>query len=285
MKTDMSHHTDTQGTNYTVQHIMNELFGVDSDTMSKRQQTGATVDGLETGAVDTIVTGIVTAFSASQRMIAQAAAWGANVLIVHEGLFYSHHDQHELLHADPVYRQKLALIQQTDMHIIRVHDVIHREQPDGIMEGLLERLQWRSLVVEETATWAIVELDQAQALNDLAVSLKQQLKARYIRLSGKAEQRCQRIGLLVGYRGGATLGLPLLGRDDVDVLIAGEGPEWELPEYVRDAVEQGRMKALMMVGHAESEQPGMEWLAERLRKRYEGIAVHDVANEPVFWIV
>jgi putative NIF3 family GTP cyclohydrolase 1 type 2 len=280
MDTSRTRHTST--TTCTVQQIMDNLFHTDEHTRNEHRQTGQTVDRLEIGSPHTIVTGIVTAFSASQRVIQQAAARGANLLVVHEGIFYSHRDQRELLQADPVYRQKLALIEQTRMHIIRLHDAIHLEQPDGIMEGLLRQLGWREQVVEETAIWSIVELEQPLQLDALAQWLKQRLAASYMRWSGMAEQDCQRIAVLVGYRGGATHGIPLLGRDDVDVLIAGEGPEWELPEYVRDALEQGRSKGLIMLGHAESEQPGMEWLAARLATQYEGLSVSYLANEPVF---
>ncbi len=285
MQMEPSRSSHTLTTSYTVQQVMEYLFHADQHTMSERQSTGATVDGLETGVADTIVKGIVTAFSASQRVIQQAAAQGANVLVVHEGIFYSHHDQRERLHDDPVYQAKRTLIEQTGMHIIRLHDAIHLERPDGIMEGLLGQLGWRQQVVEETAVWSIVELEQPLQLQQLAQWLKQQLAVSYIRLSGESEQTCQRIAVLVGYRGGAMHGLPLLGRDDIDVLIAGEGPEWELPEYVRDAIEQGRSKGLIMLGHAESEQPGMQWLATRLAAQYEGLPVAYIPNEPVFRVI
>ncbi len=277
--------TNSSDRTYTVEQILYDLFDVDAATLIERRHQGTTVDGLETGHVDMIVTGMVTSFSASQRVIQHAAQLGANVIIAHEGLFYSHQDQRDQLLDDPVYKQKLQLIEQTNMHIIRLHDAIHREERDEVMEGLLRRLEWCNQVVEETSTHTIVELPQAIQLDHLAAEIKQQLSATYIRLSGQVEQQCQRIGVLVGYRGSAALGLPLLSREDVDVLIVGEGPEWELPEYVRDAVEQGRAKALIMIGHAESELPGMQWLAERLASRYNSINVSYVANEPVFRLV
>ena len=56
--------------------------------------------------------------------------------------------------------------------------------------------------------------------------------------------------------------------------ITGEGPEWETPEYVRDALAQGKKRALIALGHGESEQPGMKYLAAILRERFPGLAVH-----------
>ena len=53
--------------------------------------------------------------------------------------------------------------------------------------------------------------------------------------------------------------------ESVELLIAGEASEWETVEYVRDASAQGRHKALILLGHEVSEEPGMEKCTEDLR--------------------
>ena len=50
-------------------------------------------------------------------------------------------------------------------------------------------------------------------------------------------------------------------RDDVEVLLAGETVEWETVEYTRDATDSGSRKALILLGHNNSEEAGMERLA------------------------
>ncbi len=67
--------------------------------------------------------------------------------------------------------------------------------------------------------------------------------------------------------------------------ITGEGPEWETPEYVRDALAQGKKRALIALGHGESEQPGMKYLAAILRERFPGLAVHFIPERSVFQIL
>ena len=42
----------------------------------------------------------------------------------------------------------------------------------------------------------------------------------------------------------------LLERGDADLIICGEGPEWETPEYVREANRLGRSCGLIVLGHA-----------------------------------
>jgi len=62
----------------------------------------------------------------------------------------------------------------------------------------------------------------------------------------------------------------------VDVLIVGETPEWETVEYARDAMIQGRSQALIVTGHANSEEPGMHWLVDWLRPKFPNIAIQHV---------
>ena len=50
----------------------------------------------------------------------------------------------------------------------------------------------------------------------------------------------------------------VLQRDDVEVLVIGEVPEWETILYVSDAAAQGKKKALILMGHIPSEQAGMQ---------------------------
>lgn len=69
-----------------------------------------TVDKLTPDAAGTEVQGIVTAFAASQYVVEQAAQLGANLVITHEGVFYSHQGHGSALEQDSVYRQKSALI-------------------------------------------------------------------------------------------------------------------------------------------------------------------------------
>jgi putative NIF3 family GTP cyclohydrolase 1 type 2 len=65
-------------------------------------------------------------------------------------------------------------------------------------------------------------------------------------------------------------------RDDIDVVVCGETPEWETCEYVRDSAAAGRKKALIVLGHCDSEEAGMEYLAEWLRPLFPGVPVHFV---------
>jgi putative NIF3 family GTP cyclohydrolase 1 type 2 len=62
------------------------------------------------------------------------------------------------------------------------------------------------------------------------------------------------------------------------VIIVGESPEWETPEYVRNANEMGEKLSLIVIGHSASEEGGSEFMAEWLTKNILGVKVYHVPS-------
>ncbi|MEO3943841.1 Nif3-like dinuclear metal center hexameric protein [Gorillibacterium sp. CAU 1737] len=242
------------------------------------------VDRLLCGRHETRVTAIATAFVASMSVLHQAAQLGVNLLITHEGLYYSHHEGEEWGRTSLPAKEKARWIEENGMGIVRLHDRVHRQFPDLIMEGLLRELEWEYAVLERQATYAIVELPD-WTLIEVSDQVKRKLGLSYLRAAGPSSLRCRRVGLLVGYRGSGAQTIPLWEQANVDLIIAGEGPEWEAPEYARDAVRLGLNKGLILLGHAESESPGMRLLADQMAVRLPGLPVHYLADSPVFRIL
>jgi hypothetical protein len=76
-----------------------------------------------------------------------------------------------------------------------------------------------------------------------------------------------------------------LRSEDLDVIVCGEVREWEITEYVRDAVAQGKRRALIVLGHANSEEAGMAWLVDWLRPRFPDVEVTHVGVGDPFHFV
>lgn len=243
-----------------------------------------TVDRLMTGNPQTVVRGIATTFMATQQMIEQAISCGVNLIISHEAIYYSHRMIDGLLADDPVYLYKMNRIQQAGIAVYRHHDYCHHSVPDPIMKGLLQSLELEAYVERMLPTAAVLRIPEISVL-ELAENIKSRLSLPYVRMTGDPRMTCRRIGVLVGYRGGAANAIPLFREERVDLIIAGEGPEWETPEYVRDAASQGMAKSLLIMGHAESEEPGMCYLAESLRAIYPGLPVHFFPIQPLFQVI
>jgi putative NIF3 family GTP cyclohydrolase 1 type 2 len=95
------------------------------------------------------------------------------------------------------------------------------------------------------------------------------------------EMKVTKVGLSPG-AGGTEGHLRKLRRDDVEVLAIGEVPEWETIEYVADAVAEGKKKALILLGHIPSEQPGMEYCAEWLKTFVSEVPVEFIPTREPF---
>lgn len=217
------------------------------------------LDTVKIGDPSQPVRGVVTCFLATSAVLARAAALGANLIITHEPTFYNHMDQTAWLEGDAVYAAKKAFIERNGIVIWRFHDGMHNlQKPDGIVAGMMQKLGW-----EATADPNIFSVDP-QPVKKLADACKERLGIQKVRVAGPLDATCQRIGLKVGASGGRSQ-IDLFLNRDVDVVVCGESAEWETCEYVRDANAIGKAKALIVLGHANSEEAGMEHLVPWLR--------------------
>ncbi len=266
---------------YTVNEVMDRLKELAAGDAASAS------DLLLFGDKDAPVTGIAVAFMPTQAVLESAAEAGANLIVSHEAPFYNHHAGFEAsLADDPVWTRKRKFMAEHGLHLFRCHDYAHAAEPDLVTDGLVQELEWQPYLVRHEKYAALLSLP-SMTVRDIARHVKEKLGAAYVRIVGSPGQRCVRVGMTVGYRGGGALAIPLFREEELDLLICGEGPEWETPEYVRDAVRQGGGKALLMLGHGESEQPGMKVLARYLRERLKDaqVPVHFMKNESVFQLL
>lgn len=233
-----------------------------------------TVDTLKSGSGQQVVTGIVTTMFTTIDVIRKTAAAGANFIIAHEPTFYGHTDETQWLERDSVYQYKRDLLDKHKIAVWRFHDYWHTHRPDGVLQGVLIRLGWEKLY--NAANPPMIN-HVGISLGDLVAHSKKSLGIRQVRYIGDAGQMCKRIALIPGAAGGRAQ-MQLLMKEKPDVLIVGEVHEWETAEYVRDAQAMGSKMSLIVLGHAESEEPGMEWLAEWLSPRLKDMKVTHIAS-------
>jgi putative NIF3 family GTP cyclohydrolase 1 type 2 len=242
-----------------------------------------TVDTIKAGDPATIVTGIATTFTPSMEVLRQAVAAGDNLIVTHEPTFYNHLDQTTLFTGDPVYQEKIAYIEAHHLIIWRFHDTWHMRDPDGIDEGFVDKAGWKAYrnAGPQTGVPWLFTLPQTTVLG-LAQDLQRKLGARAIRIVGDPGMAVTHVAFAPG-AGGEAKQVKALERDDVEVLVAGEASEWETVEYARDAELQGRHKALILLGHLTSEEPGMARCAEWLRPLFPGVRVDFIPAKEPYW--
>lgn len=242
-----------------------------------------TVDTFKAGDPGREVTGIVTTFMATQSVLKQAVREGHNLVITHEPTFYYHYgDRDHYGENVGVVESKLDYIREHNLVVFRFHDHWHRTEPEGIIEGMMRSWGWQDYLVEgEDRVFQI----PPRTLGELAAFFKEQYPGQVIRVVGNPELKVERVGFAPG-ASGSVMQVNLLMRDDVQAVIGGEGNEWEAVEYTRDAVEQGRQKGLIYIGHANSEEAGMHYLAQWLEENlpYDLPVKHVPAGNP-FWQV
>lgn len=238
-----------------------------------------TVDVFKAGDPGTEVTGIVTTMFATMDVLKKAVAIGCNLIIAHEPVFYNHLDNTTQFQDDPVFLEKKRYIDEHKLVIWRFHDYIHRLKPDGIDYGMALKLGWLKYTDGTVPDRFTVP---ETTLGDLLQYLKKVFPGNAFHVIGKPEMRIKNIAFSAGAPG-STAHFRLLREEGVDVVIAGEVPQWETYEYVRDAVIEGKDKAIIFLGHVTSEEPGMEYCAEWLKGFIKGIPVHFIASGPSYW--
>jgi putative NIF3 family GTP cyclohydrolase 1 type 2 len=239
------------------------------------------VDTVKCGDPSQPLSGIVTTFLASAEVVQKTVGLGANLIITHEPIFYNHLDETDWLAADRVYWYKRRMIVENRLTVWRFHDYWHLLEPDGILTGVLRLLEWKQPARSKTPE--ICEI-APMPLIELARFLKKKFASPYVRIVGDPRLECRRVGVSPGASGGRSQ-IRLLGRNDVDVVVCGEVAEWETSEYARDALTGGMKKGLIVLGHVQSEEAGMQYLAEWLRPRFPGVEITHVPTGSAFTYV
>lgn len=238
-----------------------------------------TVDTYKGGSPEMKVTGIATTFLATLEVLKKAKAEGLNMIITHEPTFYNHLDKIDEYGDDSVVAAKEKYIKDNGLVVFRFHDHIHKTSPDGVFVGIVNKLGWEDYELSQRPyVYKLPELTIAE----LGSQLKKTFNTPTIRIVGNPEMKITNVGLVLG-AAGSNSQIRSLQKDNVEVLVIGETHEWETVEYVRDAVNMGRKKALIIIGHANSEEAGMDYCAEWLKNFITEIPIRFIEAGDPFW--
>ena len=250
-----------------------------------------TCDQLMAGSFDQEVHKIAVTFMATVDVIKKATATGVDLIITHEPTWFTGEDKTDWLEGDPVYLKKKELIDQTGIAIWRFHDHMHMAAVDGIMYGFDEEVGWHQYRMSPDEGLLGGKGDYSYkipktSLRDLCAFFKSKLSMDVVQIVGDPDMTVERVGVLPG---GGSLGLfteyhpmQLMRHRELDVLVCGEILEWRLPAYVRDAHQLGIAKAILVLGHERSEEPGMKHMVEWMSDVTPGLPVVFIDSEEPF---
>jgi putative NIF3 family GTP cyclohydrolase 1 type 2 len=237
-----------------------------------------TVDTFKAGDPHTAVTGIATAVMATLPVLRQAAAAGRNLIVTCEPTFYAGNDDPGPRAADAVYLAKKAFIEEKRLIVWRFSDHWNARVPNEFAAALADALGWATL---RTAANPLVYAIPPTTLGALTAHVRARLGVKgSLRVIGAPGLRIRRVLLSPG-----TTDLPSTVKNlaDADVILSGEPREWEAVEYVFDTASAGQPKAMIAVGRAVSEEPGMRACAAWLRTLITEVPVEAIAAGDPYW--
>ncbi len=209
----------------------------------------------------------VTMF-ATPDVIRQAKAWGAQLVIVHEPLWYNHEGKES---DEKQECEKKRLIKESGMTFYRFHDHPHYTTPDIIAAGELTALDLKGKA-EYTDEFDLVRLtlDTPMTALELAKHIEKKLGIRRVAICGERDRKSTKISCMFGAPGTQIYEI---ARDECEILLTGEAWEWRLGEYAREAAQLGHNKAVIMMGHIGSERDGMKYTAEIIKEKHPELDV------------
>jgi putative NIF3 family GTP cyclohydrolase 1 type 2 len=150
-------------------------------------------------------------------------------------------------------------------------------RPDGIYIGMTDKFGWREYMVDESfGRYKIPET----TLENLLWDLKQKFPGIAFQVIGKPQMTVSNVAFFAGLTGSLS---HITALRNNDLVIVGEVSQLETYEYVRDAVAQGRSKAVVFLGHVYSEEAGMDYAATWMRTFINNIPVLYFPGGSSYW--
>lgn len=233
---------------------------------------GHTCDTVKCGDAEAECTGIGITCYVSMDVIRRAREKGINLLITHECTFYNHEDRTGFIEGDPVYQEKIAALTDAGIVVWRDHDHIHgpggpeaASHPyiDYIYYGIARELGWEGYA-EGEATKPLWFRIPETTVYDLAQELMEKLNLNGVRVVGDVHAAASTVFLCEHVNGNRHDDDLIAKASGADVLLPLEIVDWSLSEYVRDAAQQGRGKAIIEMGHFNLEELGMKYMTRWL---------------------
>lgn len=252
----------------TAAEVVGRIKAASGVTLSDR-----TVDTFKAGDPNAPIKGIAVVMMATLDALKEASRRNLNFVITHEPTYFTARDTLAVLESenDSILAIKRKFIADHGMVIWRFHDTPHAMHPDMIRAGMVKALGWEKKATD--STWITFDIGPTK-VSDLRAFLAARLSASAIRIAGNPSTRVRRVALTEGFPGFAANRHAI--QPGIDALVMGEDHEWESIEYANDAISEGRLKALIVVGHIASEEEGMREAARWIKTLVKEVPVQFV---------
>lgn len=222
-----------------------------------------TCDCIKAGNADAQVNKVAVAMFPTHDVVKEAVRFGAELLVVHEPMYYNHWDT-EI--PNEIAQIKEKYITDSGLTIFRFHDHAHARANDLIFEGEMKLLGLKGHIVAHSYAHTSFVMDEPMTALELAKLAEEKLDTKHVRIAGCVDKPGTRISCSFGAAGNVAKEL-----ENNDFYICGEISEWCDGELVRDYAQFGFNKALIVLTHEVSERAGMILLTQELQEKYPDI--------------
>lgn len=213
---------------------------------------------------------LATAVSASAELFVQAAAWGADAVLVHHGLLWRGDEPPRLVGS---FRERVRLLLERDLNLIAYHLPLDRHPGHGNAAVLaraigLDRLERFGVFSGVTLGFAGV-FEEPLPVEELLARVRRACGQEPLAFAG-GPARVASVGIVTG---GAPAGFEEAVAGGLDAYLTGEAREWVYHRAAEDGVH------FIAAGHHATERFGVLSLGELLTRRH-GLEVQffDVPN-------
>ncbi len=198
---------------------------------------------------------IATAVSASQQVLDEAIAWGADAILVHHGFFWRNEDAAIV----GIKKRRIAALLNHDVSLLAYHLPLdaHPVLGNNAQLGKLLGIQALAQFAEQNIAW-VGELAQPLSLQQFSQQVAQALQ-RVPLVVGDAQKIVRRIGWCSGGAQGYFAAALAQG---VDCYLTGESSEQNYHLAQESAV------AFIAAGHHATERLGIQALGQHLAERF-----------------
>lgn len=246
-----------------------------------------TTDVVKYGDPEQDCSGIVITCFASVHVIREALRLGANFIIVHEPLFWTHEDETAWLENSMVFKEKTALLEEGQIVVWRDHDHIHGGDPghdlkymDYIFYGIMKELGWEDYKLDYPNKPLLFQIPETDA-EALGRELMEKIGLKGLRILGDRHAKVSKVFLCEHIREQDPEEKENILKtewEDIDALIPLEIIDWTLPAFVRDCSQLGHPKVMYNIGHFNLEELGMKYMSHYLPQLVGDLPVHYVSS-------
>lgn len=202
---------------------------------------------------------VATAVSASAELFVQAAAWGADAVLVHHGLLWRGDEPPRLVGS---FRERVRLLLENDLNLIAYHLPLDRHPGHGNAAVLaraigLDRLE-RFGVFSGVALGFAGVFGEPLPIGEVLARVQKACGQEPLAFTGGPE-RVASVGIVTG---GAPSGFEEAVANGLDAYLTGEAREWVFHRAAEDGVH------FIAAGHHATERFGVVSLGELLARRH-----------------